>query len=146
MENLSVVLTICLVLLIVLMYNNNDCKRASYHRSRNYMDKVRDGSFDSVSQGMSSSGEINDYNDYLLNTGLEQSVVDSHNKFTEGITTTTSGASAMTEVSHDDNLVPWYGLRRPRNDVYIDPNAREVPSVYQKQLSKNKKYSSCGLY
>jgi hypothetical protein len=89
----------------------------------------------------------NDYSDYIVKSGLEQSVVDSHNKFTSEIQNKTTGASAETVFSHDDDIVPWVGLRRPDyRSVTIDPNAREVPSTDVGKLSSSHRYSPGGLF
>lgn len=90
---------------------------------------------------------IDDYNDYLLSTGLEQGVVDSHRQFVNDIQHTTTGASSRTIFSEEPDLAPWVGLRRPNyQSVNIDPNSRQVPSVEQYQMPSNYKYDRCGLY
>lgn len=90
---------------------------------------------------------MSDYNDYLLSTGLEQSVISSHKQFVNDIQNTTTGASAMSIYSEEPETTNWVGLRRPNyQDIYIDPNARQVPSVEQSQMPNNKQYNKCGLF
>lgn len=90
---------------------------------------------------------MEDYNDYLLSTGLERGVIDSHRQFVDDIQQTTTGASAMTELSGDNYDVPFVGLRRPQLDrIYVDPNARTVTSSETWQYPNSTKYDRCGLY
>ena len=85
--------------------------------------------------------EYEDYSNYVLSNGLEQSVLSSHNQYVEDIDARKSGSSADTVTSHDENINPWVGLRRPSYDVVVSPHAREVPSQTPEQLfeSSNKK-------
>ena len=88
-----------------------------------------------------------DYNEFMINTGLEQSVLESHQAFAKDVNTTTSTASAATEMSHDDSIVPKWGLRRATPRVYISENAREVPSSTNEQIYSNDRSSGCyGLF
>lgn len=84
-----------------------------------------------VSEGFSS------YNDYVMDTGLEPSVKESHNRFIDEIKSRTSGASAQTTFSHETVENPWVGLRRPAYDVDVSEDARVVPSSYKYQMSTN---------
>ena len=78
-----------------------------------------------------------DYHEYMVSTGLESSIVDSHKVFTKDIQTTTTGASAQTVFSHDDDIVPKWGLRRTSPLVPISAHAREVPSSTNEQIHAN---------
>ncbi len=86
-----------------------------------------------------------DYNDYLLSTGLEKGVIESHNQFVNDIQTTT-GASAQTVLSSDVYDNPFVGLRRPNMNVYIDPESRQVPTAEQWQYPTSSRYSNSGLF
>jgi hypothetical protein len=90
---------------------------------------------------------VNDYNSYLLNTGLEKAVVDSHKRFVDDVQRTTTGASAQSVLSGDVFDVPFVGLRRPNlQDVYVDPNSRSVPTAEQWQMPGGNRYYRCGLF
>lgn len=80
---------------------------------------------------------FDDYHEYMVSTGLESSVVDSHKIFTKDIQTTTTGASNQTVFSHDDDIVPKWGLRRKSTIVPISVHAREVPSQTNEQILDN---------
>jgi hypothetical protein len=99
-----------------------------------------------LSQPPVSKPVIDDYNDYLLTAGLESSVVDSHRQFVSDIQKTTTGASAQTVMSGDVLDNPFVGLRRPNYNVAVDPNARQVPSAFAHQYSKNSRYDHSGLF
>lgn len=87
-----------------------------------------------------------DYNQFIINTGLETSVVDSHRVFAKEINTSTSGASAETVFSHDDSIVPKWGLRRTNARIPVSENAREVPSSTDEQLDDNSHSLTYGLF
>ncbi len=88
-----------------------------------------------------------DYNDYLLSTSLEKGVISSHKQFVDDKQHTTTGPSAMSVLSSDVFDVPFVGLRRPNtSDIYVDPEARQVPSAEEWQYPSNKKYDRHGLY
>ena len=87
-----------------------------------------------------------DYNQFIINTGLESSVVDSHKVFAKEINTSTSGASAQTVFSHDDSIVPKWGLRRTSAYVPVSEHAREVPSSTTEQILENSHTMSYGLF
>lgn len=89
---------------------------------------------------------MDDYHEYMVNTGLESSVVDSHRNFADEIQNTTTGASTDTVTSHDDSIVPSWGLRRRSEYVPVSPNAREVPSSTDEQIRDNSKSYSKSLY
>lgn len=88
----------------------------------------------------------NDYNDYLLSSGLEKSVIDSHRQFVNDIQQTTNGPSAQTVLSSEIYDNPFVGLRRPDLNIYVDPNARQVTSTEQWQYPGATKYDSTGLF
>lgn len=82
------------------------------------------------------------FEDYIIGNGLEKSVTESHNQYVQDLQHRTSGASVETVTSHDENINPWVGLRRPDySSIRIDGNAREVSSQTPEQLheSSNKK-------
>ena len=70
-----------------------------------------------------------DWNNAIMDMGLEQSVIDSHRTFVNDaarITTTASNVPIM-EPTH---VVPYVGLRRPDYQrVPMMPGARTIPSV-----------------
>ena len=78
-----------------------------------------------------------DYQEYMLNTGVASSIIDSHAEFTNDLQVGTKGASAETVFSHDDSIVPKWGLRRTTINVPISENAREVPSSTDEQIADN---------
>lgn len=86
------------------------------------------------------------YHEYMINTGLEASVVKSHNDFTDEIQNKTTGASTETVFSHDDAIVPSWGLRRRSAAVAINPNSKDVPSQTNEQLKKNGSSFKYGLF
>jgi hypothetical protein len=86
-----------------------------------------------------------DYKQFIIGTGLEPSVVDSHRAFAKEINTSTSGASSATVTSHDDSVVTRWGLRRATAYVPVSPNAREVPSSTEQQLKDNARKDLSGL-
>jgi hypothetical protein len=86
------------------------------------------------------------YHEYMVSTGLEASVVKSHNDFTDEIQNKTTGASTETVFSHDDAIVPSWGLRRRSAAVPINPNSKDVPSQTNEQLEKNGSTFKYGLF
>jgi hypothetical protein len=90
---------------------------------------------------------MDDYNDYILSTGLEKGVIDSHKQFVDDVHHTTTGASATSVLSGDIYDVPFVGLRRPNTrDVYVDPDARQVTSAETWQYPSDTRYDKCGLF
>lgn len=87
-----------------------------------------------------------DYSEYMVATGLESSVVDSHKAFTDDIELNTTGASAETVFSHDDSIVPKWGLRRTNDYIPINPNSKDVPSQTNEQLNQNSGTRKYGLF
>lgn len=80
--------------------------------------------------------------DYVVDNGLEKSVTESHKQYVKDLQQRTSGASVETVTSHDENINPWVGLRRPDYlSIKVDPGAREVSSQTKEQLveSSNKR-------
>lgn len=75
------------------------------------------------------------YDDYLVNEGLEKSVVESHNKFVDEIHHRTTGASAQSVLSGDVDVNPWVGLRRINyNAAFSQNDARTVSSESPDQM------------
>lgn len=87
-----------------------------------------------------------DYSQYIINAGLESSVIDSHRVFVKEINTSTSGASTETVLSHDDSVVPKWGLRRTTPYIPVSAHAREVPSSTDDQLKDNSTSLTYGLF
>ncbi len=83
-----------------------------------------------------------DYNQYIINTGIEPSVLTAHRTFTDDLQNTTVGASARSEFSHDDDIVPKWGLRRTSPYIPISPNARDVPSLTDEQMKINSSHGN----
>src|SRR6476661_4707700 len=98
------------------------------------------------SEHMSNSPGSDDYNQFIINTGIEKSVTDSHSLFAKEINTNTSGASAQSVMSHDDSIVPKWGLRRSTPHVPVSSTAREVPSSTDEQLAENSSPNKYGLF
>ena len=144
MENSTVILAIFLVILLYVIFN--DMGKSKKQGAGTSMKSVLPMPFKRAAVHAPTS---DDYNEYIVNAGLEQSVIDSHRKFAEDMNQKTSGASAQTTFSHDEDPSGngWRGLRRPDySGIYMDPNAREVPSTYKEQMPKNRKYNKCGLF
>lgn len=87
-----------------------------------------------------------DYHEYMINTGLESSVIDSHRVFTDDIQNVTTGASVETVLSHNDELVPTWGLRRHSAYIPISASARDVPSQTDAQMKDNTSQFKFGLF
>lgn len=88
-----------------------------------------------------------DFNDYVLSSGVDKSVVDSHRRFTSQIQKSTTGASTLTELSGDVYATPFVGLRRPdMQRIPIDANARTVPSEDQAVMPPGNRLYKCGLF
>lgn len=86
--------------------------------------------------------DADDYQTYVMQNGLEKGVFDSHKRFVSDLRQTPRGSSSLTETSHDENINPWVGLRRPDyTSVKVSEHAREVPTQTPEQLydSSNKK-------
>jgi hypothetical protein len=86
-----------------------------------------------------------DYDSYVMNQGLEQTVYDSHRAFVADSLSNTTGASRDTVLSGDVDVVPWVGLRRPDYSVPVDVSAlKAIPSQAEYQLPVGTKYSGPG--
>lgn len=87
------------------------------------------------------SGSSDDsYENYLLQHGLEKSVVESHRNYVDSIRehgTFTTGASSQTETSHVSFMNPAVGLRLMPQEVFVSPEAREVPTENIENLKEN---------
>ncbi len=81
-----------------------------------------------------------DHSEYIADVGLQPGVLESHERFTQEIHQRSTGASAETVFSHDVDIVPWRGLRRPNYNVEISEHAREIPSVFPDQVPKYKPF------
>jgi hypothetical protein len=79
----------------------------------------------------------NSYQSYMVNVGLDSSVIDSHKQFTSDLQSTTTGASTETVFSHSNDIVPFHGLRRHSANIPVDSTSREVPSHTNDQLKEN---------
>lgn len=142
---MSLVLGIILIVIIYIIFSNG--KKATKKQKPLKAAVAAGVAAGAVMPRFQVEEDSDDYNDYLLNSSIEQGVVDSHNQFVNDIKHTTTGASAQTVFSEEPDLVPWVGLRRPAYDkVYVDPNSRQVPSIYQSQLPSSNQYSKCGLF
>ena len=74
------------------------------------------------------------YKDVAEAMALDQSVYDSHANYAESANQSTSGASALSERSDDNDVIPWIGLRRPDyKSVYAASDARVDHSEYADQ-------------
>lgn len=114
-----------------------------------YMDDKKQMSHeDHQIQSMGSIDEpgSNDYQEFMVSSGIEASVIDSHKAFAKDITTTTSTASAESVFSHDDSIVPSWGLRRASAAIPISQHAREVPSLTIDQIKENSSQNRFGLF
>jgi len=100
----------------------------------------------SYMQNIASVPSATNYNEYMISTGLESGVVDSHKEFVDETHNKTTGASAETVFSHDDAIVPSWGLRRRSAQIPINPNSREVPSQTNEQLADNSQQFKYGLF
>jgi hypothetical protein len=151
MEHL--ILGMLVILVLVLLYiNYSDSKKMS-KISNKLSSTSSKKSFGAASDSelmqfpADSSPVNNSYNDYILSSGLDQSVVDSHKNFVNQIQKSTTGASTLTELSGDVYATQFVGLRRPDlQSIYIDPNSRVVPSEDQAIMPKGNKLYKCGLF
>lgn len=100
----------------------------------------------SYMQNIATVPSATNYNEYMISTGLESGVVDSHKEFTDETQNKTTGASSETVFSHDDAIVPSWGLRRRSAQIPINPNSREVPSQTNEQLADNSQEFKYGLF
>jgi hypothetical protein len=111
--------------------------------SEEYMTDKYDKSY---MQSIASAPSADNYNEYMISTGLESGVVSSHKEFVDETQNKTSGASTETVFSHDDSIVPSWGLRRHSAAIPINPNSREVPSQTNEQLADNAQPFKYGLF
>jgi hypothetical protein len=66
---------------------------------------------------------------------LDNDVVKSHQGYVGSLNRTTSGASLKSEPSHDNDIVPWIGLRRTEyRKVYAGDDARQTHSQYPESM------------
>jgi hypothetical protein len=79
-----------------------------------------------------------DHMEYIQDTSLTRETFEGHNEHVTDSMKWMAGAAHMAVLDHDDNIVPWTGLRRPKNNIKIGADARTVPSQYNDQLSKGK--------
>ena len=83
--------------------------------------------------------------EYILQNGIDSSVVESHREFTDETQHRTTGASVETVRDDPNDIVPWIGLRRPDyHGVFADKDARVTHSEDPRQMSSAGKY--CGLF
>jgi hypothetical protein len=78
-----------------------------------------------------------DYNEYMVASALEPSVVSSHQAYASDLANITHGASGQTVNSHDDSDVPKWGLRRVTEYVPVSANSRTVPSRTDESIQAN---------
>lgn len=95
---------------------------------------------------MNNTAESGAFEDYLIDAGLESTVIDSHQQFVNDIQKTTSGASVETVLAGDVDDNPWVGIRRPNYDVKVDSSARTVPSAEQSRMPTARRYSGSGHF
>ncbi len=75
------------------------------------------------------------FQDFMINEGLDKSVVESHNRFTEELQQRTTGSSSHAERTDDNDINPWRGLRRTNyQGVSAAPEARVTHSEDQSQM------------
>jgi hypothetical protein len=94
-------------------------------------------------------GDLNpdaNFHGYLMNTGLDPSVIKSHQDYTADLQQSTTGASTETVFSHSDDIVPYWGLRRHGPLIPIDATSREVPTLTDAQLAQTYKPLKYGLF
>lgn len=143
-----IVVIIILAILVFLFSDFNKKPKSKYvvmkggcspKSGKSYMTEVEDIKDLDAKEAESS---YENFEDYIMDNGLEKSVTESHNQYVQDLQQRTSGASVETVTSHDENINPWVGLRRPDySSVRIDGSAREVSSQTPEQLrdSSNKK-------
>ena len=81
-----------------------------------------------------------DYDNFLLNVGVDEQVIKSHKEFSDEINHNSTGSSSQTVLSGDVYDNPWVGLRRPSTNVTVSDGARQVPSAYQQQYPSTSRY------
>lgn len=143
MEKSGIVIVLFLIVFLVLLCGNKkSAGRRRRERNPERKCEERDEKHHNLYEPMAGG-----YEDYMLNSGLEPSIVESHKRFTDEIQHRTSGASVETVFSHDvEPGNTWVGLRRPRYDIPVDVHAREVPSIPNEQMPVNRKYDRAGLF
>ena len=139
----SIVLAILSIVVIYLIYVSS-CEK-KHVQPRNSCSKSLPRPKPSLGF-MADREEDFNHESYLLNNGLESSVLDSHRNFVDEMQMKTTGASALSVMSHDDSIVPKWGLRRSTPMVNVDPNAREVPSSTNEQLKDNSGTNQYGFF
>lgn len=87
----------------------------------------------------------NDYNEFVVLGGVDQTVMKSHQKYYNDMKGTVSGPSFLPIADGDVNEVPWTGLRRPENQRIPMRNViGSVPSALPQQMPGESKY--CGFF
>lgn len=134
-------LIILLVLLIILMTRSN----CSYFKA----DKGGDAQDEQESQQMeepvketmvaqprsSQVPQYKTYSDFLLNAGIEKTVMDSHRQFVDEIQHKTTGASTETVRDDDNDVNPRWGLRKTNYfDATAGADARVTSSEDPRQM------------
>lgn len=96
---------------------------------------------DEQNEFVAEMGVLGDYNNTMKMMSLEPEVFDSHTSFSDQHMIANSGASMMTEMSHDEDINPRVGLRRTDyNSIYAESDARVVPSEFQNQMPNKTNY------
>jgi len=79
--------------------------------------------------------EYDDYNSVAQYESLEPEVFSSHEDYSSNIGISSSGASSMTTLSHDNYPVQFVGLRRPdMHSIYAGAGARQQHSEFVDQM------------
>ncbi len=144
----SLILGIVLIAVLYLIFTSRKKSANARRPSSSILTRAAPGIISGKSVNPNSVLPVmDDYNDYILSSGLEKSVIDSHNQFVSDIHHTTTGASAMSVLSGDVFDVPFVGLRRPNTrDIYVDPDARQVTTAETWQYPSDTRYDKCGLF
>jgi hypothetical protein len=114
----------------------SQCSQSRQHPSLEEQTRSEQKFFRQVAD-IENTTDAHDYNEYMVATGLDPSVLDSHADFTDDIQNTTVGASAETVRSDSEDIVPMWGLRRTNAYIPINPNSRDVPSQTDDTMQKN---------
>lgn len=141
------VLVIIVILIVLFMFTVHCHHQAKYINLGNgisckidrneYMNKPT-----RVEEYMEESPDEDDYSQFMIDTGLESSILASHRTFADDLQNSTVGASAATEFSHDDDIVGKWGLRRKSSYIPVSVHARDIPSLTDEQMKRNARSSN----
>lgn len=81
-----------------------------------------------------------DWQEGIQALGLEDSIFESQKEFVDDSAKTTTGSSAWSTRSYDQDVNDWVGLRRPDYNITVGSTARVVPSEYGDQMPRKTRF------